>query len=98
MSEPVDASNWGRFTQLLAQSIAEGQSETLLGLMLTPDEREAIAMRLRIVEALLNDEVSQRQLKEELGVGIATITRGSHGLKSTPDTFRQWLTQQLNQQ
>lgn len=48
--------------------------------LLTAQELEDLPKRLQIVR-LLKEGVSQREIAERLGVGIATVTRGSNELK-----------------
>ena len=53
---------------------------TYLETFFTPQELEAVAHRLEIVR-LLEKGVPQREIAARLGVGIATVTRGSRARK-----------------
>ena len=55
--------------------------ETALRELLTANELLDVAKRLQIFE-MLEQGVPQRQIAEKLGVGIATVTRGSNAMKS----------------
>lgn len=57
-----------------------GRMEQILRSLLTPSELSEISKRLQIFK-LLEQGMPQRQIAEKLGVGIATVTRGSRALK-----------------
>ena len=65
---------------LMAQTTEEHMSAALEGL-LTPYEQQELINRLQIFE-LLSQGVSQRQVAQQLGVGIATVTRGSRAFQA----------------
>lgn len=48
--------------------------------ILTPKEIEEMVKRLQIIK-MLKQGVPQHKISEKLGVGIATVTRGSRELK-----------------
>ncbi|MBU1296737.1 MAG: trp operon repressor [Gammaproteobacteria bacterium] len=54
--------------------------EKRLKVLLTPNEINEMVSRLKII-ALLDEGVPQRDIAKQLGVGIATVTRGSRALK-----------------
>jgi TrpR family trp operon transcriptional repressor len=54
--------------------------EKRLKALLTPNEIEEMLRRLKILE-LLEQGVPQREIAKQLGVGIATVTRGSRAFK-----------------
>lgn len=72
------------YLKQLAKVIAKLDNEekviNFLQAILTPSELEDIVNRLRIVKKLKNGH-AQRQIADDLGVGIATVTRGSKELQ-----------------
>lgn len=92
MSSQPDYSDWSELLALVKQASAHGQHEMLLTMLMTPDEREALVARVNILCELLKGELSQRQISQMLGVGVATITRGSNELKSRSEQERESLT------
>lgn len=57
----------------------EKSLRSFLRALFTPKELEEIPTRLEIIK-LLKSGVAQRDIAEKLGVGIATVTRGSKEL------------------
>ena len=64
---------------LLEQESPEKMEKALRDL-LTSSELTDVANRLQIFE-MLAQKIPQRQIADKLGVGIATVTRGSNTLK-----------------
>jgi len=95
MSLQPEYHDWQQLMNLVKEASDKGQHELLLTMMLTPDEREALIARANIVCELLKGELSQRQISQLLGVGVATITRGSNELKAKSDQEKEEIAQLL---
>ncbi|MCB5163057.1 Trp family transcriptional regulator [Marinomonas algarum] len=66
--------------QFLSEVDDAAELEKRLTVLLTPNEISEMVRRLKII-ALLDEGVPQRDISKQLGVGIATVTRGSRALK-----------------
>lgn len=86
---------WSQLTELLHKQSSAGDLEKLLMILLAPEERDSIGIRLSILKALLDGKQSQREVAAGLGVSIATITRGSNNLKSLEEADKQFLIKQF---
>ncbi|MCH9644760.1 MAG: trp operon repressor [Gammaproteobacteria bacterium] len=86
---------WKQFLGLCLKVKKADELNQFFELFLTPEEQRAIAERCRIVQGLLKQEQSQREIAEELGVSIATITRGSNQLKRTKPSMKASLLRML---
>ncbi|TCN87958.1 trp operon repressor [Shewanella fodinae] len=82
---------WHDVQRLILQN--PQQLDCLFELLLTEDERQAIAGRLKVFQLLLAGTMSQRQIAAEYGVSIATITRCSNYLKNMTEELRQQIRQ-----
>ncbi len=67
----------------------ETEMKTFLGGILTDAEKSSIAGRIKIVE-MLKSGYAQRDIAERLGVGIATVTRGSVEVKAGKFDTKVW--------
>lgn len=65
----------------------------LFELLLTEEERSAVAGRLKVFQMLLQGEMSQRQIAQEYQISIATITRCSNYLKHMSQQQREGIQQ-----
>ncbi|YCO03175.1 trp operon repressor [Vibrio sp. VNB-15] len=97
MSHEPEYKDWQQIVELIRSSVDNQQHEMLLTMLMTPDERESLTARVNILNELLKGELSQRQISQMLGVGIATITRGSNELKSKSEADKYRLKTLLEQ-
>lgn len=86
---------WSSFLKLCRSTKSVGQFEELLNCLLTPEEKEMLSARTRILSELLKGELTQREIAERSQVSIAQITRGSNEVKRISDSLKEFLKAQL---
>ena len=92
----MNETGWASFLTLCGDSKPSARLDSLLQLLLTSEERSAIALRVALIRELLAGEKTQREIAAELEVSIAKITRGSNALKLIDEPLRHFLTMSLN--
>ncbi len=85
-----------KLLSLLQAAVADGKVKSLLDFLLTEQEKEQLATRVLLSEALLKADKPQRQIAKELGVSIVKITRGSNYLKTISPSFKAYLLEKLH--
>jgi len=77
--------------KLLASLKDTGEVEKLLRELLTPAECEDLARRWHLVRLLIQG-ASQRKVSKEVGIGVATVTRGARELRNDDCMFKEMYT------
>jgi TrpR family trp operon transcriptional repressor len=72
-------SDFGELVTVIHSAADKALLEDLLLAITTPKEREELVRRLEITKRLLKGE-PQAKIAKDLGVGVATVTRGSKEL------------------
>ena len=91
-----DNPDFQAFITLAEQMATEPQLfDEFCHLVFTPQEREQLGKRVRIINELLLQRLSQRDIAASLGLSISKITRGSNQLKQHDNVFLEKVKQAL---
>ncbi len=97
MDRKSQEEGWRKFLKLCAKTESPEKCRQLFDLFFTLEEKETLAKRTFIIEALLDEKLTQREIAETYNVSIAQITRGSNALKIIDEKFRNFLKKLMKQ-
>lgn len=95
MKQEKGEEGWYHFLELCSKIEDPKAFNTFFALFLTFEERENMVSRYLIIKALLEGQLTQREIAEVYKVSIAQITRGSNALKIIDPGFRKFLEKKL---
>jgi TrpR family trp operon transcriptional repressor len=87
--------DWKDFAKFCCKLKSEKELENLFDLFFTLEEKELLASRYVIIQALLKGKLSQREIAEACNVSISQITRGSNALKIIDPKLKSFLESEL---
>lgn len=80
-----------KISLLLAKIEQPKEVETILSILLTPNEQSCLKTRLEILQELIKDHLPQREIAQKLKVSIAKITAGSKEVKKMSSSVKKSL-------
>lgn len=95
MTKESSEDGWFDFLELCSKIKAPEAFNNFFALFLTFEERETMASRYLIIKALVEGQLTQREIAETYKVSIAQITRGSNALKIIDPVFKKFLKNKL---
>ncbi|QVL57049.1 MAG: trp operon repressor [Simkaniaceae bacterium] len=91
----MDKDGWRKFLDLMVEMEDPKELDELTRLLFTPEERDAISKRIRIIEELMKEKKTQREMAADYNLSIAKITRGSNALKDVSLKMKRFLKKKL---
>ncbi len=91
MNERSTEDGWWDFLELCSRFKKKEELGELFDLFFTLEEKEALSKRHGLVKALLDEQMTQREISEAMQVSISKITRGSNALKIISKQLREAL-------
>ena len=95
MNKTNGEDGWCEFLELCTKIKTPEEFNQFFSLFLTYEERETMGSRYLIIKALLEGQLTQREISDAYKVSIAQITRGSNALKIVEPKFKKSLENKL---
>jgi len=95
MGENFANEGWSGFLELCAKIKSPEEFNRVFALFFTIEEKETLAQRYVVIKALLEEQLTQREIAETYKVSIAQITRGSNALKIVDAPLKKFLKAKL---
>lgn len=86
-----DVDGWQEFIQLCLKIKSKDAFDQFFSLFLSIEEKKTLSSRCKIIQELLRNELSQRDIASHCHVSIAQITRGSNALKQIDPRLKDFL-------
>lgn len=91
MTQNSSKNGWRGFLELCSKVQSPEEFKEVFDLFFTIEEKETLASRYLIIKALLEKNLTQREIADVHKVSIAQITRGSNALKIISSKLRNQL-------